>query len=63
VAEQEAKSIVDEVKVHTDELRACAARIQQLVNEGRAELARSRGRAGLRASMREGLAVVEPQPA
>jgi len=63
VAEQEAKSIVDEVKVHTDELRACAARIQQLVNEGRAELAKSRGRAGLREAMRAGVAAVEPQPA
>jgi len=34
-------SIVDEVKVHTDEMRACAARIQKLVDEARRELKRA----------------------
>ena len=55
-------SIVDEVKVHTDEMRACAARIQKLVDEGRAELARSSGRPGLRQAMRDGITEAK-QPA
>jgi len=60
VDKQEARpTIVEEVKAHTDEMRACAARIQKLVDEGRAELARSSGRPGLRQSMRDGIAAAK----
>jgi len=60
MAEQEAKSIVEEVKVHTDEMRACAARIQRLVDEGRAELEAGRGRASMRRGLRNGLKTAKP---